>query len=73
MTDRALHNANLTGRFWITAIGGFVLGVLTVLLVLMLTRRTGRQEPPAQARPAATGELNTQETSREPIADARRE
>lgn len=37
--------------FWPTAIGGFVLGVLTVLIVLLLARQTGNDEPPRPAAP----------------------
>lgn len=39
--------------FWPTAIGGFVLGIITVLLVLLLARRTADPEPVPQAPPAA--------------------
>lgn len=65
MTDRFAQHGHSASRFWISAIGGFVLGVLTVLLVLLLTRRIGDQEPPAEARPAATVELTTEQTSSE--------
>lgn len=38
--------------FWLSGIGGFVLGALTVIIVLLLTRRAGdRDEPGPEARP----------------------
>lgn len=39
--------------FWLSGIGGFVLGALTVIIVLALARRTGdRDEVGKDARPA---------------------
>lgn len=46
MAGQAGHN------FWLTAVGGFVLGALTVLIVLALAKRTGdRDEPRRPERP----------------------
>ena len=54
-TSGANETVSGSGRhsFWITAVGGFVLGVVTVLLVLLLARRIGYQEPDLDTRPAA--------------------
>jgi hypothetical protein len=41
--------------FWISGVGGFVLGALTVIIVLLLTRRMGTgDEVGREARPAPT-------------------
>ena len=41
-------------NFWLTGIGGFVLGVLTVIIVLALARRTGDElSHPAPVTPTA--------------------
>ena len=42
-------------NFWMTALGGFVLGALAVILVLVLARRTGDKEPPKiESQPPAS-------------------
>jgi hypothetical protein len=37
--QRVTSSSGSNHSFWLTGIGGFVLGVLTVLIVLLLTRR----------------------------------
>ena len=58
-----IQRDNGTSKFWISAVGGFVLGVLSVILVLLLTRRTGDQEPPSTMRPESINELPIDATS----------
>lgn len=44
-------------NFWMTAIGGFVLGALAVIIVLLLARRTGDKEAPTPPTPDAPAQI----------------